>query len=234
MNSIQKNVMALMILCNAIETKLYLLLHNMSPRFGGGHTGRKWNEMMEAGWDLDLTLDGTNKLTKTIPWTQMERIVVLPYCCGFCEEDNGDLKTDYVSSASRRLARIRAAMVFNLQCRRGTVTAWEREDGYYCDAIATKRTLRSIAYLAKKHTIHHGNGYKSVKRNWTLIQEEGVVEQQEIFEAQMKRLGDCAEDVRDYRSECVVEFDNDRSYASHIRGNRTTKARYLGHHGYDW
>ena len=234
--NIRKNVLALMILCNAIETKFHLLVFGWQTENGGGETGRKWNDLMEEGYKVDQAQDGTNKLTKTIDKTQMGRKYSWS-CCNWCAETEQDfIVEDYVSSASRKIADIRMQMDWAFRQGVESTTYYEREMGYHCNAKDTKRTNRAIAYLSKEHTIYHGNGYKSVKRNWTLIQEEGAVEQQEIFEAQMLRLGEHDLDIRDFRSEGVVDFDDDYgSYASHIRGNnKTTKARYNGHHGYDW
>jgi hypothetical protein len=59
--------MALLISRNAIETQMNKAVHLIDC----GHTGRKWDKMMDEGWRIDCEyweFMGTNILTKTIPW----------------------------------------------------------------------------------------------------------------------------------------------------------------------
>jgi len=205
MTNINKNVMALLISRNAVETKFAKMVFIWDDKFGGGETGRKWNEMMENGWCL---IPGTTILEKVKPdynETQMER----KSCCYDCavqgfgyetgiklvDAADWDGESGSVTIAARRLRRNRYVIEARLEAAL-IMSAWESE--FYCDDSVAKRTNNAIETLADR---------------MYLIQQEGEQEQQEIFETQMMRLGEHDEMVEEWRD----DFETWPTFAEQLR-----------------
>jgi hypothetical protein len=234
--NIRKNVFALMVLCNAIETKFTKLLHNWSPRFGGGETGRKWNELMEDGWELDLTFDGCNYLTKIVPdynETQMqyETCKYGQACCyrltgiKLVEAADWEGERGSVTIAARRLRRIRhfTEARFGFELLRNGIG---REMGRNCGAKDAKRVDKAINTLSEIHTTYKKDGTQVNRTGRQLIINEGEREQQEIHEAQMIRLGDDVDQIAEWREErfeCVSFNEAIRDYSYRSRFSRHMK-----------
>ena len=184
-------VARLMVLRHAIETDLQRKLHLWEPQHGGGETGRKWNDLMEEGWTLDLDRNGLNCLTKTVPdynETQMAREVS---SCGWhymtgetlLERADREGETHSVSIASRRLRRQRARIAAQLQraaLKPSLPTTWTCEDSV---------------------SVSTGLAIDTLSRYGSVIRAEGEIEQQEIFETQMMRMGEHDTDIMEWRDD---------------------------------